>query len=255
MRMRIHIRIMLPQPFDLLLVAVLALLGIPELLLMPVLKRALAAGSARARPMFYAIILLFEWLFTGAIIVMWIRFGRGWDSLFLGSITLRRFAVGLVLAIAAAWLWVHNRRIIEVATPERLEELRKRAAAWEYFLPHILTEYRLFQVVSITAGICEEIIYRGFVMWVAASYVGLPAAVALQAVIFGMGHVYQGNDLRSILHALLRTGLAGLLLAVIAIATGSLIPGMILHALMDLSTGDVAYRFFRKTEIAAAVNV
>ena len=243
----------MPNAVDFTLLAVLVLLGIPELLLMPALKRALAAGSTRARPVFYAIILAFEWLFVGAIVALWLAFGRRWDALFLGPVAPWRLGLGLAFALIAGWLLaLYNRRVVEALDPEGRAKLRKQVAAVEFFLPHTATEHRIFKMLSITAGICEEIIYRGFVMWVAASYVGLLAAVPLQAIIFGLGHVYQGDNPASIGRAALKTGIAGLLLALIVVATGSLVPGMVLHALVDLSTGDVAHWFFQKSEAKPA---
>jgi uncharacterized protein len=240
----------MPHAIDIVLLAILVLLGVPELLLMPVLKRALAAGSNAARPAFYVIILAFEWFFVGTIISLWFAFGRGWGALFLGPTAPWRLGLGLALALLAGWLLsLYNRRAIEALGPGGRAKLRKRVAVIEFFLPHTANEHRIFKILSITAGICEEIIYRGFAMWVAASYVGLLAAVPLQAIIFGLGHVYQGDDSASMGRAALKTGIAGLFLALIAVAAGSLIPGMILHALMDLSTGDVAYRFFQKSEV------
>jgi uncharacterized protein len=177
-----------PHAVDLALIAVLVLLGVPELLLMPVLKRALAAGSTAARPVFYGIILAFEWFLAGAIIWLWLAFGRGWSGLFLGPVAPWRLGAGLALALlAGSLLSVYNRRAIEGLDPQGRAKLLKRVAAIEFFLPHTATECRIFKALSITAGICEEIIYRGFVMWVAASYVGLLAAVPLQSVIFGLG--------------------------------------------------------------------
>ena len=90
-------------------------------------------------------------------------------------------------------------------------------------------------------------------MWALAYYVGLPAAVVLQAVIFSLGHIYQGNDARSMAQALLKTGAAGLILGAIAAASGSLIPGMIAHALMDLSSGDVAFALLSRVRGGATV--
>lgn len=126
------------------------------------------------------------------------------------------------------------------AAPHRLVKLRAQLRPLELLMPQNVREHRLFGLLSATAGICEEIVYRGFVMWLAAAYMGLPAAALMQAIIFGVGHAYQGHDPKSTAAAFVRTGTAGLLLAGIALAAGSLIPGMILHALVDAVSGDIA---------------
>jgi hypothetical protein len=47
--------------------------------------------------------------------------------------------------------------------------------------------------VAITAGICEEIVYRGYLQRQLSAFTGsLPIAVCLQAAIFGAAHLYQG---------------------------------------------------------------
>lgn len=81
-------------------------------------------------------------------------------------------------------------------------------------MPQNVREHRLFTLVSITAGICEELIYRGFVMWVLSTYTGVWTTALLQAVVF----------------------------AVIALAAGSLVPGMVAHAIMDAVSGDIGLR-------------
>ncbi len=62
-------------------------------------------------------------------------------------------------------------------------------------LPQTATEKRWFDAVSVTAGICEEIIYRGFLFAYFAAW--LPGAAAgvvivLAGLVFGLGHLYQG---------------------------------------------------------------
>jgi len=100
-------------------------------------------------------------------------------------------------------------------------------------LPHTLKEKKYFLFVSLTAGICEEIFLRGGVMFLLADIfpdlhivvIGLTASV-----LFGLFHCYQG------LFGIIKTGVAGIFFVMLYIATGSLIPGMILHFFMDFSS-------------------
>ena len=98
-------------------------------------------------------------------------------------------------------------------------------------LPRTPAERRMFALLALTAGICEEVLYRGFglaaLRW-AAPGLGHPALIAVTAVAFGLAHLYQGPV------GVALTGLIGAYLAWIAIATGSLLPAMVLHALLDL---------------------
>ncbi len=53
-------------------------------------------------------------------------------------------------------------------------------------------------------------------------------ALAASSLAFGLGHIYQGRA------GVLRTGLAGLGFGLLFLLTGSLIPSIVLHAILDL---------------------
>jgi membrane protease YdiL (CAAX protease family) len=113
--------------------------------------------------------------------------------------------------------------------------LRARlAAAFDeigYLLPRTAREKLLFAGVSVTAGITEELIYRGFlVRYLAAGPWGLSAAAALavSSVAFGVAHAGQG------VRGMLLTGVLGLLLGGLYLASGSLLLPILLHTLIDL---------------------
>ena len=243
---------MQPRFLDLALVALAACVGVIEITQIPRLKRLLARGSTTARSRFYVVIIAAEWLFTGVVAAIWIANGRPWNALFLASPSWR-IGIGFALVPVVIAIYVQNQRMLRAASPQRIERLHARMAPLEFLIPHTTQEHRLFRLLSVTAGICEEFLYRGFIMWVLAYYAGVPAAVVLQAAIFALGHLYQGSDPRSTAQTLLKTGTAGLILGTIAIASASLIPGMIVHALMDLSSGDVAFALVSRFRSTAAV--
>lgn len=86
--------------------------------------------------------------------------------------------------------------------------------------------------LSLSAGVTEEITYRGLVVLTLA--VALPAQtptaviVVVAAIVFGAAHWYQGRA------GMLATGLAGAALTMLYLGTGSLLVPMILHTLIDL---------------------
>jgi hypothetical protein len=98
-------------------------------------------------------------------------------------------------------------------------------------LPADHEERAAFAAVAISAGVCEELIYRGFgiayVRWL------WPAATTLDiclitAIAFGLVHLYQGW------RGVTMTGVFGAVFAYVVILTGSLIPAVVLHSLLDL---------------------
>ena len=108
---------------------------------------------------------------------------------------------------------------------------RKHAEGFLGLLPETGVERFSFVLLSLTAGICEETLFRGFLIrYLHEGAFALPllTALALSSVAFGLAHIYQGAS------AVLRTGLVGLAFGLLYLLTGSLIPCIALHALIDL---------------------
>jgi membrane protease YdiL (CAAX protease family) len=98
-------------------------------------------------------------------------------------------------------------------------------------LPRTPTERRVFAAVALSAGICEELLYRGFVLAVLAAIapsVGPLWTVVIGAVAFGLAHAYQRSA------GMLVTAILGGCLAVLYLGTGSLLLPVAFHVLVDL---------------------
>jgi len=90
----------------------------------------------------------------------------------------------------------------------------------------------LFSLVALSAGICEEIIFRGFLAFlVLAIFPGAPIylVIIISTVIFGISHVYQG------LQGVIATGLLAVLFMCLFLVTNSLILAILLHFIIDFS--------------------
>ena len=101
---------------------------------------------------------------------------------------------------------------------------------------------RLFRGVSVTAGVCEEILFRGFLIWYLATFFGLTVAVFASSAVFGLGHAYQGAG------GILKTGVIGLVMAGLYVLSGSLWPPVALHAATDVVNGGIAHRVLLQHE-------
>ena len=77
----------------------------------------------------------------------------------------------------------------------------------------------------------EELAFRGYAIPVLAVAVGLPWSVALTSVTFGVLHAYQGRI------GMVRTGVMGAVLACGMLWSGSLVPVILAHVLVDLVGG------------------
>jgi len=100
----------------------------------------------------------------------------------------------------------------------------------DVLLPRTPRERRWYAGVAITAGICEEVLYRGVVLVVAMLLApGLPRWVLALGVaaVFGLAHIYQGAA------GVVVTTMMGAVLGLLVLATGSLLPA-VLHGAADL---------------------
>ncbi|ASU86401.1 hypothetical protein CDO52_23520 [Nocardiopsis gilva YIM 90087] len=99
----------------------------------------------------------------------------------------------------------------------------------EALTPHTAAERRLAAALAVTAGVGEELLYRGLFIALGVSF-GLPvwAAAIISCVLFAIAHLYQGW------WGLVGPGLVGVLFTVVYLGTGSLIIPILLHILIDV---------------------
>jgi len=234
--------IMLDQPSttDHALVVSLALVS-PwiDVALYPWLARATRAGRSEARSIAYLAYLLFAWSCTALVVWQWSSEGRAWATLGLGSGSAIGAALGVAMTLAYVVLALRARRRI-VGTPERLTRLLASFGRAEPLLPRSRIERVLFAAVAVSAGCVEEFLYRGYITWYAASWLGPVAALALSSMLFGFAHIYLGRA------HVARTTLVGLLLGSVVLTAGSLWPAIAIHAAMDLVAGDLGWRVFAR---------
>jgi hypothetical protein len=106
------------------------------------------------------------------------------------------------------------------------------AASIQTLLPRRATEIFLWVGVSISAGICEELVFRGYLQRQFEAFTHSRwIALILQAALFGLSHGYQGIE------ACMKIAVFGGLYGLVALSRGSLRPGMMAHAWGDILSG------------------
>jgi uncharacterized protein len=195
-----------------------------------------------ARRSFYRRLLVLEWGLALLALVIWLsapgvdagEVGLRWPQQWPGPVT------GLVVLIVLLFVVVSTRALrsgalLDDAAPVRRPGEGRHAEppthATLALLPRTPGERRLFTLVGVTAGVCEEWLYRGFFLAVVAALAGgLPTGVlvVVAAVAFGLAHAYQGRV------GIVTTGLLGGVMAAIYLQTGSLLLPVLLHAVIDL---------------------
>ena len=147
-------------------------------------------------------------------------------------------ALGLVFPPAAdAALWAISLIVLSLTLMGlfhglgRLLGVGESALLWA-LLPRTTTERRLFVLLSLAAGLGEEVAFRGYVLAVLAGLgLGPWGAAAAAAVPFGFLHAYQGW------WGIVRTAFVGLILGASVVLSGSIWPAALAHAAVDVIAG------------------
>lgn len=222
---------MTPQPFDHLLLVVLAVLlpayGVRSY---KRLKRDIAAGRPGARVRIYREDLFLEWIPTIALLVFWALVGRAWSALGLEPLAGWGGWVGAGLTVVLIAVLLAQLRGVR-DNPAVRAKLRTQMADVADYIPHDDVEARWFTGLAITAGICEEVLYRGFLIAYFAAYMPVAGAWALSTAAFGIAHSYQG------IAGVLRTAVAGGVMGGLYLLSGSLWAPIVAHAVYDLIAG------------------
>jgi len=178
-------------------------------------------------------------LWVGAIIVMavWFFTGRSFDIMGWQLIQNEWFPEWVLVIWIFALFYMFDTFLAWNSVEEN------PAAA---LLPTTWKEVLHFgSVVSLSAGICEEVVFRGFLItylmavlpegnWNAA------AAIGVSSLIFAVLHAYQGG------WATVKIALLSVLFGFIFVLTESLIPVILLHFMVDLIGGFVAFYASRR---------
>lgn len=204
----------------------------------PRVSRAIRAGIPGARMSFYRNTIAGEWFAALYVLALWFVWRRSWSALWLDAIRPLRFFFGCLLALGVITFFVLQIRKVQkaLARPGVAASLRQKLAFAYALAPQTAPERRAFWLVAITAGVCEEMIYRGFLMWLVAHWTGLIPAAVISSIVFGFSHIYLG------VAQVPRTAAVGFVLVLIVLASGSLLPAILIHAAIDLNSGEIAFR-------------
>lgn len=189
-----------------------------------------------ARRWLYHRLLLLEWglvvLVAGVVLVApdvgWAELGLRWPDRAPSALA-AGLAIGVlaVLALSTRAVRVAQRRQARTDEPLKVPASPSVVA----LVPRTVPERRLFVGVAVTAGLCEEVLYRGFLLAVLIALApGTPdwALVVAGGLIFGLVHAYQGRV------GIAATGVLGAVLTVLYLGSGSLLLPIVVHILIDL---------------------
>lgn len=154
----------------------------------------------------------------------------GWLNLFI-------FAVFLSVAIALLYQTVmylkseeYRRQLVEQIKNSQQKQYEKSI---DLLIPRSVKEKKYFFFVSLTAAICEEIVWRGTMLFLLKDIfpmMHIGGVVLIASAMFGVFHCYQG------IAGVIKTGIGGMVFMLLYLVTDSLLFGIILHFVFDFSS-------------------
>jgi CAAX protease family protein len=178
-----------------------------------------------------------EWALTG-FVYLGIRkrvklrelIGGRWAS---PEDVLRDLVIASGFWLAAVAVLGAGAKLMHLGDAGKFDSMRQQLG---FLIPGTALELLAWCCLSITAGICEEIIFRGYLQrQFAGATRSMFAGVLLSAVVFGGAHGYEGGP------RMLLIGVYGLMFGLLAWWRKSLRPGMIAHAWHDAISGAVLH--------------
>lgn len=192
-------------------------------------RKRLARGAPDAKRRLYRSLVIEQIATVAVFLVLWgvLWSGGRVSPASLGLTPPRSWAVTaaalFILVGVLAWSGLRLR--------PKADKLRKRLQdGIGLLIPDSRSERLWWGAVSVGAGVSEELLFRGFLLYYFTVY--LPSMntlekVFLTSLVFGLGHAYQGW------RGILGTGIAGLIFAGLYLLTGSLLLPVVIHAATD----------------------
>lgn len=237
----------MPTLLDLLYVALFAVAApvFDYLVFWPKLRRRFETDPANARKQLYMQAVTLPWVVVATGAAIWHFKDRPWTSLgFSWPEGWRLWAAIVLVLLHASYLIL---AILSLGRDSKaMESAQSQIGAIADYVPHTKPELYWFAGVSLTAGFCEEFLFRGYFIWALAPWLGWWGAAVLSVAIFAAGHAYQGSN------GAIRTGVVGTLFTLVVAMSGSLWPAIVLHAVLDLGQGVIAWLVLREGSVVAA---
>jgi membrane protease YdiL (CAAX protease family) len=205
-------------------------------------KRRILTNNPRIRIRAYQHGIAWIWVLSILAIASWIYSKRALTDIGLDFSSSWQALTGLILLISALIYIRYVNHTIKNDEDQRSainSKLKDNSAS--IYLPRTKRDFVWFMNLSISAGICEELLFRGYLIWYIGEYSTTLVAIVLSSLLFGLAHSYQGWK------GIVQSGGTGLVLAVIYVFTGSLWIPIALHIVGDVYSGMLGWLAFDET--------
>jgi membrane protease YdiL (CAAX protease family) len=208
--------------------------------------RKIAAGEPADRPRLYRETLILEWVFLAVLLAVFFGLSRDLSTLGFVSAGGTGFWICAVLLAGGSIAMILSTKSVRQLSQSARDEQRAAFGDLGHFLPQNDEDLVGFYRVSVTAGIVEEIVFRGFVLWYLSFFMPLWPAVLVSSVVFGLAHSYQG------LSGMIRVALIGLAFGALFVFSGSIWLPIVGHILVDVLQGRQLREVYRDVDEPAA---
>jgi membrane protease YdiL (CAAX protease family) len=153
-------------------------------------------------------------------------FGPGWksfDDVIMDVVTAAAFWLLAVVVLAVLGLALLG---------SQRGNLGEATKVLQGLAPHGVLGISMWIFLSVTAGICEEFVFRGYLQrQFSALTQSIAVGVILSAMVFSLGHLYEGVAKAALI------GIFGVMFGILAAWRKNLRPGIMAHAWHDIFSG------------------
>lgn len=201
-------------------------------------RAELASGKPGVRVKHYTQTILWLWVISLPIIVLWATANRSWAELGFRLDANLWALSGWVLALLIAAFFA-----LQFAQVTRSDSVRaqirdhmSKNSIMTNFMPQTDEERRVFNLMGVSAGIAEEIVFRGYLIWAFTLFMPVWSAATLALLVFTILHAYQGLSQLPGVFAM------GALVTLVFLLSGSLWPAIALHIFVDVINNGTVWR-------------
>lgn len=208
--------------------------------------RRVQSGTSAERMKLYRNTMISHWSLLAVALAVWAVSGRSWTTLGLGLEFDFGFALATLLTLLGIAMLLLQLKSVAAADDLAIERIAGRFGNLDLLLPRSRPELLRFYQLSITAGVVEEILWRGFLIWYLLQYLPLWLAGVVCVLGFGVAHAYQGVG------QLPAVTLVGGAFVVLYVLSGSIWLPIVLHAAIDILQGRLAWEVTGRRRTALA---
>ena len=209
------------------------------LIAFPFLDIVLEKHQFKNKVLEYLKLSIMLWLVTAFLIYAYLIGSLGISAPNYISSSALQNTIAIVICVALVIYTTYSAVSISRSSDMKAQILRaleKGAGSLNAVLPTTRKEYVVFVIlVSVSAGICEELIFRWYLLYWIESQGNWMIACVISSLVFGLWHLYLGWT------HVAKSAVVGFLLCLLYLYFESILFVIFLHIFMDVHAGTVAF--------------